>query len=194
MRDAVFSYASATHSTILSGSGEYSNSIEIAASGMSRCLIASQVGRKVDDAPARGQVAVHLAVAIRDVNVSHFSFVAVRSSSAGCRASAGGRCRGWPSPPAGRPRREPRHARHVVQKRKGERLELECDLEAELGGVLAEGLHVLDGGPPLLFAAESLPSARCIRPGPGARFSPRRETPCPDRRAHDRGGTAGRWG
>ena len=42
MRDAVFSYASVTHSTILSGSGEYSSSIEIAASGISSFLIASR--------------------------------------------------------------------------------------------------------------------------------------------------------
>ena len=46
IRAAVFSYASSTHSTILSGSGEYSSSIEIAASGMSSCLIASRYGGK----------------------------------------------------------------------------------------------------------------------------------------------------
>ncbi len=40
----VFSYASATHSTIRSGSGEYSSSIEMAASGIASCLMAPKYG------------------------------------------------------------------------------------------------------------------------------------------------------
>ena len=45
---------------------------------------------------------------------------------------------------------EPGHARDVVQERECERLELECDLQAELRGVFAQRPHVLDGGRPLL--------------------------------------------
>ena len=42
IRADVFSYASATHASIFDGSGEYSSSIEMAASGISSCRIASR--------------------------------------------------------------------------------------------------------------------------------------------------------
>ena len=192
MRAAVFSYASVTHSTILSGSGEYSSSIEIAASGMFELLDRLEIRGKVDDAAAGRQVAVHLAVAIRDVNVSHST--AQFFDQAG-RLLRQRQVRDIEVGLHGRPIdfvQKPSHARDVVQERKRKRLELERDLEAELGGMFAEGLHVLDRGFPLLLRAESLPSARCIHPGPAGRFSPRTETPCRDRPAPARHETAER--
>ena len=140
IRAAVLSYASATHSTIFAGSGEYSSSIEIVASGMSRCLdrLAGKAGSRRRRARAAGR-------------------------RAPCRRSR--RCaRGPPGPRSfsiddGRlpgqhqvrdievglhrrvDRRRPETCAMLAtsfKQREVKRLELERDLQAELAGIIAQ--------------------------------------------------------
>ena len=145
-------YASRTQSTILSGSGEYSSSIEIVASSSPRPLIASQVRGEVDHPAARRAGRRGPCRRSRRCGRGPPCPRSRSTSSAGCWART--RCEmsrfaftaGWSTSSRNRAMLV-----DVVQEREVERLQLQGDLQAEVGGVLARA------------------SGRARRPSPTAR-------------------------
>ncbi len=103
-----------------------------------------------DDAAARGQVAVDFAVAIADVDMDGFAFELGQINRAGvgqhevADVDIGVHAR------VGAFVHKTRHGGHTVEQAQSERLQLECDVDFLLVGVIAEDATGLDSPAPLL--------------------------------------------
>jgi hypothetical protein len=103
-----------------------------------------------DDAAARGQVAVDFAVAIADVDMDGFAFELGQFNRASVGQHEVADVDIGAHPWVGALVHETRHGGHTVEQAQPERLQLECDVEFLLVGVIAEDATGLDRPAPLL--------------------------------------------
>src|SRR5258708_1698123 len=109
-----------------------------------------EIRLEFDDAAARGQVAVDFAVAIADVDMDGFAFELGQINRAGvgqhevADVDIGAYAR------VGALVHETHHGGHTVDQAQPERLQLECDIDFLLVGVVAEDATGLDSPAPLL--------------------------------------------
>ncbi len=144
----VDSYASRTQSTILPGSGEYSNSMLIAVEACRSERF--QVRRKIDDAPSGRQVSVLSAVTIRQMDVrdapTQFrdSIRRVLNQSQMRNIDVGFYIK------LGNVFQKAVHAVDAVYDGQVKRFEFNRDFQAETVGILPEFRHAFDGPFPLI--------------------------------------------
>ena len=116
-----------------------------------------EIRLEFDDAAARGQVAVDFAVAIADVDMDGFAFEFGQINRAGvgqhevADVDIGAHARVVALV------HETRHGGHTVEQAQPERLQLECDIDFLLVGVIAEDVTGLDSPAPLLGRRDDFP-------------------------------------